>query len=441
MVFRNIYFQTVIRIVALFIVLLILAFIFGDQKFFFTQIILGVISIAQLLELINYYNKTNKELTRFLFSLKESDFTVSFAHQGNSKFENNLFLAFNEVAEMFKKLKTENEASYHFLKEIINGLDVGLIVLGPNERIELINKEAQSTLNIPDVRSWKHLKGKHIALIDKIDQINQYGSHLLDHTDENGQKLLSLTYNELIILDKSYRFILFKNIRSEIESKEIQAWHKLIRILTHEIMNSMTPLASLSDALKNMVEKDIDEEAKADLKEGLATISERSKSLLHFVDDYRKLTRVPEIKPSLVEIGGFIHKIPVLFKAAIEKSNTEVNINLPSNFSLFIDEGLIEQVLINLFKNSLQAVEQQDIRKIEIAGSTTNTHHIISISDSGYGIEADKLDKIFVPFFSTKEEGSGIGLSLSREIMNKHKGRIEVISSSEITTFSLNFKK
>lgn len=440
MVFKNIYIQTIFRIVAIFIVLLILAFIFGDEKFFFTQIILGIVSLAQLLELINYYNRTNKELTRFLFNLKESDFTVSFAHQAKNKFENDLFIAFNEVSELFKKLKTENEASYHFLKEIINGLDVGLIVLGSNERIELINKEAQSTLNIPDIKSWKHLKGKNIELIDKIDQVDEFGSHLIEHLDENGQKLLSLTYNRLTILNKPYRFILFKNIRNEIESKEIQAWHKLIRILTHEIMNSMTPLASLSNSLTHLVEGDISEDSKMDLKEGLNTISDRSTGLLKFVEDYRKLTKVSKINRQNILVSKVINKLPSLFKVEIKSAKVIVNLRISNDFTIDIDEDLIGQVLINLFQNSLQAVELQEKKEIEISTNETNLYRIISITDTGIGISKDKLDKIFVPFYSTKELGSGIGLSLSQQIMNRHKGKIEVTSSPRSTTFSLYFK-
>jgi len=441
MVFKNIYIQTIIRIVAIFLVLLILAFIFGDQKFFFTQIILGIISIAQILELIRFYNKTNKELSRFLFGLKESDFTISFAHKANSKFENQLFNAFNEVAETFKKLKIGNEVHYKFLKEIINGLDVGLIVLGVNENIELINTEAQKTLNIPEVKSWKHLKGKNIELIEKIDEIQQYGNHLIEHNDENGQILLSLTYSKIMILQKTYRFILFKNIKSEIESKEIQAWHKLIGILTHEIMNSMTPLASLSGSLKTMIRQEFNEEIREDLYEGLDAISSRSNGLLHFVEDYRKLTRIPNLQLRTISASLLIQKIVQLFKVEIDKNSVKVNIETKIEFSIMIDENLVGQVLINLFKNSLQALENQSDKSIEIKTWDSETHYIISISDTGCGISKDKFDKIFVPFYSTKEDGSGIGLSLSRQIINKHGGRIEVISSKGKTTFSLFFPK
>ncbi len=439
--FKNIYFQTTIRIIAIFIILLVIASIFGEEKFFFTQLILGIVVLVQLLELISYYNKANKELTSFLYSLKESDFTISFSPKGNSKFENELYRAFTDVAETFKQLKTENEASYHFLKEIINGLDVGLVVLDEHQNIELINKAALSALNIPEVKSWKHLKGKNLELIDKIDAIEAFGTHLIDHHEAGEHKLLSLTYSELIILKKSYRFILFKNIRSEIESKEIQAWHKLIRILTHEIMNSMTPLASLSGSLSSMIADDYNEEIKQDLIEGLDTISERSTSLLHFVDDYRKLSRVPDLNVNKVEVSKLIGRIPTLFKVEIEALRVELEIKIDSQITILVDEDLIGQVLINLFKNSLQAVENSSKKQIIISTSSTDAHAIIKITDTGYGIPSDKLDKIFVPFFSTKEEGSGIGLSLSRQIMNKHKGRIEVATSDEATTFSLVFKQ
>lgn len=441
MVFKSIYFQTTIRVIAIFLTLIVLAFIFGDSKFFFTQIILGLISIVQLLELIRFHNKTNRELSRFLFGLNESDFTISLAHKANSRFEKELFIAFNEVANKFKQLKAENEASYLFLKEIINGLNIGLIVLGTNERIELINTEAKKVLNIPEVNSWKHLKGKSIGLIDKIDQIQQFGTHLIEHHDEDGQKLLSLTYSEMIVLEKKYRFILFKNIRSEIESKEIQAWHKLIRILTHEIMNSMTPLASLSDSLKSMIDQNYGESIKEDLHEGLDTISDRSKSLLHFVEDYRKLTKVQDITRKELQVSELITKIPKLFKVEIEKTHVEININIENNFILVVDENLIEQVLINLFKNSLQAVEKKQEKHIDLTTSIRNGQYMISITDNGYGIPRDKLDKIFVPFFSTKEEGSGIGLSLSQQIMMKHNGRIEVTSDQDLTKFSLIFQE
>lgn len=265
-----------------------------------------------------------------------------------------------------------------------------------------------------------------------------------------GDKLqISTQVNRLKILNYRYTIVTFQDIKSEIEQKEIEAWHKLIRILTHEIMNSVTPVTSLTETMLMLLEEngkplaleDLSEETLEDLRFSMKTIQKRSEGLLHFVDDYRRLTRIKALELEEVKVKGMLDEMVMLLKAEAQKDNTEIIANAPDYLSIAMDRKLIEQVLINLMTNARHAVENSESGKIQITAYSDQHQKVIEVKDNGVGIDAAKMEQIFIPFYSTKEHGSGIGLSLSKQIMKKHKGDLSVKSTvGEGSTFYLTFK-
>ena len=256
---------------------------------------------------------------------------------------------------------------------------------------------------------------------------------MIKMTVQNRLLELSVSVADFKLREVPYKLISFQNIQKELEEKELDAWQKLIRILTHEIMNSVTPITSLASSLNGLMkDKDsvLEEEDMEDIRDGMYAIQKRGEGLLHFTETYRSLTKIPPPKFQLVEAQPLLERIHILFKPVLKKYGVELELKLPDKMVVFIaDVELIEQVIINLLKNGIEAAREVENPKIEIRAMKTNEGKtFIEVQDNGKGIKEDVLDKIFVPFFTTKKEGSGIGLSLSRQIMRLHKGNIEVNS-------------
>jgi signal transduction histidine kinase len=240
-----------------------------------------------------------------------------------------------------------------------------------------------------------------------------------------------------------------QNIKSELEEKEMEAWQTLIRILTHEIMNSITPISSLASTTNSILSEELDDgaftltkEARDDVISAVRTIEKRSHGLMNFVENYRKLTRIPKPDLKVIPVADLFERIASLMKDQIEQSSIDCRISIvPPALKLKADPVLIEQVLINLCKNAVEAVSERSDAVIEMAARSDNHGKtVIQIADNGQGIEAEVLDKIFIPFFTTKPEGSGIGLSLSKQIMRLHGGTLKASSESGVRTqFTLRF--
>lgn len=404
----------------------------------------------QMYELLHFVTRTNRDLTKFIMSIKEADFTASFTGGPRDKSYKHLYESFREILETIRKSKFEKEAQYQYLQTIIDRINIGIISIDDNGNIELMNKKSQEVLQVPYVKSWQLLKNANTRFFEEVGEFKNEENRLVEVPVDGVNKQLTVNVTEVKVMNRAVRVITFKDIKSELERKEIEAWHKLIRILTHEIMNSVTPITSLTDTMTRMLEKvaddrkslkEIDSETVDDLRFSISTIHNRSEGLLHFVNDYRKLTKVPQ--PVLVDmkLADIVRGVVRLMETELMKSQIEVSIFLDDTLMVQVDLKLIEQVLINLITNAIHALEETSkpslILKSEVDGENRNTLQII---DNGAGIDADKIEKIFVPFFSTKENGSGIGLSLCQQIMNLHQGHIEVQSESgRGTTFRLIF--
>lgn len=427
----------IIRIVLLMLTLTALAFIFAKTELFFNQIILVSVIIIQVSELIRFITYTNRELAKLLLAIRYSDFSISFKGKKRGKSFQELQDAFVEIIDAFKKVSVEKEAQFKFLKVIVDHINVGIIAIKEDYEIELMNQSATDTLKVTVPNYWK-----------QFQQLLPHFAEEISHMDDNERKLMELNIKgdalqisvhltRIKILNYRYNIITFQDIKSEIEQKEIEAWHKLIRILTHEIMNSVTPITSLSETMLMLLQteekkqkpiSEVTEEDMEDLTFSLNTIQKRSEGLLHFVDDYRRLTKIKQLELEKLPVKAVVEDITNLMQSEFKRENIVLKTDIRSDFEIAIDEKLVAQVLINLLTNARHAVEGVENPEVKIKAYYEERNKVIEIQDNGCGIEPQKMDQIFIPFFSTKEQGSGIGLSLSKQIMKKHKGDLRVRS-------------
>ncbi len=449
MVFNKFFVKTLFRVILILLNCIVISSIFWRSDLLFTQLILITILFGQIFELLRFINKTNIELSRFLDGIRSHDYSMNFSFGRESSSFKSLNNSFKGLIETFNNLETEKEAQLIFLQKMINQIDVGIITLNNEDNIYLINDTARRLLEISDIKKWKNSKSENYSLLRETIKEKEI-SNRLKEVQINGKNLVfSLSLSSLKILSKEYSIITFKDIKSEIQTKEIDAWHKLIRILTHEIMNTVTPISSLTDTAlmlleneENQVKKvqEIDSYILEDIHEALNTVKYRSEGILKFVNDYRKLSKVQKPVLEVNSLKKIIESSTNLFQSKINALDIKLNTS-NIDIEILMDEVLVGQVVINLIKNAIESLEKsKSNRFIEIVCSDLGNYKVIQVVDNGPGIENDKLSKIFIPFYSTKKEGSGIGLPLSRQIMNLHGGYMEVESKPGFkTVFSLYF--
>ncbi len=451
MSFKNFRFNLIVRILIL-AASMFLFFYFIKSQFFIAPVIIALTMIFQVASLIRFIDKTNRELTSFLESIRFSEFTRSFQIEGMGSSFDDLNKAFNEVIKDFQKVRSEKEEHFHYIQTIVQNIDVSLIAYQNDGNIELINKAAKKLFQVTNLKNIKGLESLSIELVDALLNIKPGENKLVRVNDEEDILQLAIYATTIKIRDKTIILTTIKNIQNVLEEQETEAWQKLIRVLTHEIMNSITPIASLSSTLTNMLTnynpsgsddtKDLEKVALDEIQEALQTINKRSIGLLHFVNTYRNLTRIPKPNFKVCSLAELFKNIQNLLEEEILHNQIEFNVKIePENIKITADEQLMEQVLINLIKNSIYALQKREDGIIQLNGFLNKRGRpTIQVVDNGPGILGDVLDKIFIPFFTTKPSGSGIGLSLSKQILRLHNGSITAHSiPDKETIFSLSF--
>ncbi len=428
-----------------------LSYTWSNYNFFITPVIIGVFVSLQIYALFKYVDKTNRDLASFLESIRFSEFTRTFQVEGMGSSFDELSKAFNEVISDFQAVRSQKEEHFQYLQSILQNIDVAIIAFQKDGTVEMVNKSAKVLFQIQSLKNIKQLSGVSHELVDKLLNISP-GENTLVKVQMNDDLLQLAVYStEFRIHRKEVVLATIKNIQSVLEDQETEAWQKLISVLTHEIMNSITPIASLSSTLDTMLRtikenhnegQEMDSETTGEIQQAMQTIHKRSTGLLHFVNTYRNLTRIPKPNFKITRVKDLFNNIRPLIDEDIKQSGVAVSIDVdPIELDFSIDENLIEQVLLNIVKNASQALEGKAEPRIYIRSFKNKRDRVtIQISDNGQGILPDVIDKIFIPFFTTKPKGSGIGLSLSRQIMRLHGGSITANSVvSEGTTFTLTF--
>jgi nitrogen fixation/metabolism regulation signal transduction histidine kinase len=411
-------------------------------------VLLGLLIVSQVWGIFRTVDRTNRDLARFFDSVQFGDFSQTFREKSPGGSFAELHAALAKVIEAFRTARAEKEEQALYLQTVVHHVGIGLIVFQPDGEVELVNDAARRLLKIRPIRNIRDLEGLYPDLVGALRRLEprERGLVKVDVGDEQLQ--LSLYAAEFKLRGRDFTLVSVQDIRSELEEKEIEAWQKLIRVLTHEIMNSMTPISSLAGTVQGLIAesqvRDGDPESLEDIHTALRTIQKRSEGLLHFVDGYRNLARVPKPDLKLFPASDLFAGVSHLLQDRLAVRGIRLGGSAdPPNLELLADPDLIEQVLINLVLNAADALDGTADPRVEISASLDERGRpLIQVRDNGRGIAAENLDKVFVPFFSTKEGGSGIGLSLSRQILRLHGGSITAASRPGLeTVFTLRFKR
>jgi len=416
-----------------------------------TPVLVVVVIIFLVYSLVRYVDRTNRDLTSFLESIRFSEFTRTFQIEGMGSSFDELNRAFNDVINDFQKVRSEKEEHFHYLQSIVQNIDVSIIAYRKDGTVEMINRAAKQLFQIHSLKNVRGLEQLSPDLVNALMNINPGENTLVKVQDQDDILQLAVYATEFKVKDKLIILTTINNIQNVLEEQETEAWQKLIRVLTHEIMNSITPIASLSSTLEIMlkgimdggnVKEDMDMDTVLEILQALQTINKRSTGLLHFVNTYRNLTRIPKPNFKIFPVRELFKNIYLLMEEEINahkvKFSSEVE---PGDIEVSADEQLIEQVIINLIRNSLHALDNRKDPTIELKAFMNKRGRVtMQVSDNGKGILPGVLDKIFIPFFTTKQSGSGIGLSLSRQILRLHNGTISAHSvPDKETVFTLTF--
>lgn len=438
------------RVVLLSFTLFLSIFLF-TRGFYFSSTMVFILAVIEIFFMIRYVDRTNRDLAGFLESIRFSDFTRSYEIKGMGASFNELYKSFNEVINDFQKIRAEKEEHFQYLQSIVQNIDFCVIAYQPDGKIEMINSASKKLFRQGAFQDIHKLAEISPDLVDALLHIKPGETKLVKLQDEDDFLQLAINTTDFKIKNKTIILATIKNIQNVLEDQETEAWQKLIRVLTHEIMNSITPISSLSATLDTILKDYIsggdvktmmDKETIKEVVHALQTINKRSTGLLHFVNTYRNLTRIPKPSFKITPVMDLFKSISNLMDKEFKEKGIQVEMNVyPSSIEFSVDEQLIEQVLINLIQNSVSALEGRENKRIELRGFLNKRGRpTIQVIDNGQGILKEVLDKIFIPFFTTKPNGSGIGLSLSRQILRLHGGTITAKSEPDKeTVFTMTF--
>ncbi len=442
--------QCIFRVVLLTVTIFLFFYFFDRSIPIGIKILIGMTIVLQTVLLISYVERTNRMLTTFLNSIRYSEFSSSFEVKGLGSSFDVLKNSFNNVINDFQRISTEREVHYHYLKNVVEHVGVALIAFRSNGDVEICNKAAKRLFRMDHIKSIDSLSGYNPKLYEKLITLRSGERAMVKIQRHEDLLQLAMYATEFKLQDRTMILVSIQNIQSELEEQELEAWQKLIRVLTHEIMNSITPIASLSSTIKKMLEEVHEsneenvlcEETFGDINSAVNTIERRSSGLIRFVESYRNLTRIPKPNFTIFPIESLFDNLRNLFTEELHEAGIEFEMKIvPQAIDLTADESMVEQILINLIQNAKHALRDKDQGKIALSAFIgSNGKPVIQVWDNGLGILEDVIDKIFIPFFTTKPSGTGIGLALARQMMRLHGGTISARSElGKETAFTLRF--
>ena len=424
-------------------------FSFSRGDWFYSLLFLAV-SGYQIKLLIEYLDRSNENIASFLDSIQFDDLSYSFKTESDDPAVKRLHKELNEAMLKLRNSRREKDSEFLFFKNIVMHVGIGLIVFKEDGNIEIFNSAARKLLKLNRAENVHDLNAVSETLVNVVEKLKTGGRELLRLKIGEELVQLSIYAIELTLRGENVKLISVQNIQNELEEKEMEAWQNLVRVLTHEIMNSVTPISSLAgiveEELKPYVQEQVEtaltKDQLSDIHLSLQTISKRSDGLIHFVKEFRSLTAIPKPKPVQITVRTLVEELTMLHRRDLADRNIQLKLSVyPEDLTISADKNMIEQVLINLLRNAIQSFDDQENKVIEIKASVNDkSRPVISVKDNGTGIEPEAMEKIFIPFFTTKKTGSGIGLSLSRQIMRQHQGTLTVKSTvGKGTEFFMRF--
>lgn len=430
-----------IRLGLLVLSLIAALYLLLQTRYQLTAAFLFIISLAQVVSLYRYLEKTFRLLGNFFDSITYEDFSQTFSRHSHNKELDRLYSSMKATGMQLKELRREAEEQKQFLQNLVQHLHISLIAYDSLGNVLLINTAAKRLTGDAAVKNLNEL-GAGLSQLKELLLFSAQQKGLL-HIRVNEDWMELMVYKSSFRLQNNLVHVAgIQNIGQELAQKEQESWEEMMKVLTHEIMNSITPITSLASTVNEMLAGDQLSENLPDLRQAMRTVEKRSLGLLKFVENFRQLTRLPEPEYSTFPLSELFSHLQQVMKESLEKEQVQLSMSIiPDNLQVTADREMLEQVMINLLLNSLHAVRQTAEKKIGLkAQLDEESKLLIQVTDNGQGIVPEARDKVFVPFFSTRKEGSGIGLSLSRQIMKQHKGSISFISEpGEQTTFTLRF--
>lgn len=446
---KNLYVQLILR------VLLLTVFIFMSCYTLIKQhyVLMGfamVTCVYLIVNLIEYLNKTNRKIAYFFNSLKNEDFTLEFPEHIKPKTLRELHQSLNKVNNQIKDIQIKYRSQESYYQEILKHTKTGILTLNKHGHILFSNPTVRNILNKDQLNHVRQLQNVDTEFYHLLSELKPFKRKLIEITNERQTLQLVVKSIELILDKETLQLVTVEDIKNELDDKETESWTKLIQVLAHEIMNTITPISSISESIikyyKNeegvMSPAHIDEHKINNTVKGLEVIKDQGQDLMSFVKAYRSMLHIPTPDKTIILVQELFEKMKLLTHQEMGLKSVSFKTEiLDDDFEIFADEKQITLVLHNLLKNARQSLNNTENGIIELScGINNNDQKYISVKDSGPGIAKDLLQQIFIPFFTTKTSGSGIGLSLSKQILQVHGGNLTVYSvPNEETCFTLWF--
>jgi len=448
--FSAVLFRIILIIISSFAFISVIPYL--HNEYYLSLIGIGVLILFQVYNLVHYVNKTNRKLAHFFNSVRNEDSVLTYSLNNEGEIFNSLYSSLNKLNNSIGEMRRQNARQSIFLNNLVEQVGVGLISYTRDGNIEIFNNTAKRILQISQPRNIADIGTKYPELLKCIVDLQPDNHQVIKVATEQSVLFLSLKISIFKSEEETLNLLSIQNIRIELEQNELDSWQKLIRVLTHEISNSVSPITSLANTTKKyFVRKDTGSVMKTDelddallhkAVDSLDTIETTGRGLIDFVGKYKSLTGLAQPEFESFIISDLFDKLQTLLGEEAGSNNIDLSFqSSPNTLELTADCSLLEKVLINLITNAFQALGMLKDGKVEVvAFKSIENRVIITVKDNGVGIPANIIDDIFIPFYTTKKSGSGIGLSLSRQIMRLHSGTIAVNSiPNKETVFSLVF--
>jgi len=449
MTFKNYQVKLAIRIILLVLMIAGIAYLILAGYYHFLYV-LGPLFLFQIFVLFRSQNRIYRELEEFSEAMFYKDFSRHFNVSRSPAELQPLRRSFNEITDTFKRISREKETHYHYLQHILEIVGTGILSFElQTGNIAWMNDAVKKMLNLPQLRTISALEKRNKELFHELHEI-RIGDSKVFTTVINQQTIKILISATIFqVENQSFKLLSFQNINEALDETESNAWTRLLGVLNHEIMNSIAPISSLANTLKGRLQTSLENQEtqpsyREDLEIGIDTIQKRSEALLKFAETYRNLSRINSLSMDEMYVRDVFESQYNLMRPSLEARNISLEIVLKDpDIRVRADKGLLEQVLINLIVNAMEAVKNTEKPKIILSAALDKQKRcVLKVTDNGHGVPAELLDKIFIPFFSTKKNGTGIGLNLCKQIMLLHKGSIQVQTVEGAgTSFILTFPR
>ncbi len=427
------------RTILIMLTLVLLAYLLNLKGYLISTFVVAILLVVQSFLLHRFVNKTNNELTRFFEAARYADYSQRFEFNEIGAGFGELGKTFTDILKGFQQNRTVQEEEYRHLKALIEHVPVPLISLHADGKVSLWNNSARRLIGANAVTRFEDFKQFGEDFFEQLQTLVSGQRRLLKFEVDGMEQQLVVQATEIIVSGRQEKLLSLQDIQSELDGVQLQSWQDLVRVLTHEIMNSITPVASLAktaadliDDAKSKLEPSSENiEDLVDASDAIHTVARRSDGLMKFVGSYRRLTRLPEPNKRSIKVEALVADVSAIVTQDWKQKGIALNVKIaPPSLDVLVDKDMVEQLLINLLKNAEQALEAADNADVNIEAYLNKRGHVvIDISDSGKGISVDIAKKIFVPFFTTKREGSGVGLTLTRLVMIAHGRSVKLRES------------